>query len=64
MLLRVDSNGEFNVFIPVTPDDIYEPDQIFVVLLELVNESLADFVLIDRDKRAAVCIIKDDDCKF
>ena len=64
MLVRVDSNGDFEVGIPVTPDNIYEPDQIFVVLLELANESLADLVSIPQDTRAAVCRIIDDDCKM
>lgn len=60
----MDSRGDFEAGIPVTPDDIYEPDQIFVVFLELANESLSDLVLIRQDTRAAVCRIIDDDCKM
>ena len=62
ILFEVDSNGDFRAGIPVTPDDIYEANQNFIVLLELANQSFADIVSIDR--RAAVCRIVDDDCKY
>lgn len=62
IVFEVSRSGDRTIEVPITPDDIYEPEQNFVIILELVNSSLSDRVEIGR--RAAICRIADDDCKI
>ena len=63
IIFEVDTARDYRVGIPVVADKIYENDQSFVALLELVNSSLSELVVITQSRRAAICRIIDDDCK-
>ncbi len=63
IVFEVDAAGDYRVGIPIVADEVYENDQSFVVLLELVNSSLAGLVDITTSRRAAICRIIDDDCE-